>query len=97
LILGRNGSSNCRVAGFRNPWGLVELDDRTHDPQADRQRDAITNAAGYKTIRYQSKQKPTEAEIAALFHHARAWMTEYVSPRPSITEWLEHLGYSCYW
>lgn len=55
---------------------LVELDDRTHDPKTDRQRDAITNAAGYKTIRYQSRQKPTEAEIAALFQHTRAWMTE---------------------
>lgn len=55
---------------------LVELDDRMHNAQADRQRDALTNAAGYKTIRYQSRQKPTEAEIAALFQHARAWMTE---------------------
>ncbi len=55
---------------------LVELDDRMHNAQADRQRDALTNAAGYKTIRYQSRQKPTVAEIAALFQHARAWMTE---------------------
>lgn len=53
---------------------VVELDDRTHDAQADRQRDAITKAAGYQTIRYQSRQKPSEAEIAALFQHARAWV-----------------------
>jgi hypothetical protein len=26
------------------------------------------------TIRYQSRQKPSEAEIAALFQHARAWV-----------------------
>ena len=52
---------------------LVELDDRTHTASADRQRDAITKAAGYKTIRFQSKQKPSQAEIAALFQHARAW------------------------
>ncbi len=53
---------------------LVELDDRTHVARADRQRDAITKAAGYQTIRYQSKSKPTESEIAALFQHARAWV-----------------------
>jgi very-short-patch-repair endonuclease len=52
---------------------LVELDDRLHDAKADRQRDVITKAAGYQTIRYQSRQKPSEAEIAALFQHARAW------------------------
>jgi hypothetical protein len=53
---------------------VVELDDRTHDAKVDRQRDAITKAAGYQTIRYQSRQKPSEAEIAALFQHARAWV-----------------------
>jgi hypothetical protein len=53
---------------------VVELDDRMHDAKADRQRDAITKAAGYQTIRYQSRQKPSEAEIAALFQHARAWV-----------------------
>jgi hypothetical protein len=46
---------------------LVELDDSTHTAKADRERDAITNAAGYKTFRFQSKRRPTEAEIAALF------------------------------
>ena len=52
---------------------LVELDDRTHVASADRQRDALTRAAGYQTLRFQSKQKPSEAEIAALFQHTRAW------------------------
>ncbi len=55
---------------------MVELDDRTHSAQADRQRDAITKVAGYQTIRYQSRQKPSQAEIAALFQHAQAWMEE---------------------
>ena len=57
-----------------NIVALVELDDRMHDAKADRQRDAITKAAGYQTIRYQSRQKPSETEIAALFQHARAWV-----------------------
>jgi very-short-patch-repair endonuclease len=52
---------------------LIELGDRTHIASADRQRDAITKAAGYQTFRFQSKQKPSEAEIAALFQHAQAW------------------------
>lgn len=52
---------------------LIELDDRTHQASADRKRDAITKAAGYQTIRFQSTQKPSEAEIAGLFRHAQAW------------------------
>jgi Protein of unknown function (DUF2726) len=52
---------------------LIELDDRTHNVSADRQRDAITKAAGYLTFRFESKQKPSEAEIAALFKHTQAW------------------------
>jgi very-short-patch-repair endonuclease len=51
---------------------IIELDDRTHDAKADRDRDAITNAAGYQTFRFQSKKKPSEAEIAALFQQAQA-------------------------
>lgn len=30
---------------------LIEVDDRTHDAAKDRQRDAITVAAGYRTVR----------------------------------------------
>lgn len=52
---------------------LIELDDSTHSASADRKRDALTKAAGYQTLRFQSRQKPTEAEIAALFRHAQAW------------------------
>jgi hypothetical protein len=52
---------------------LIELDDRTHDAAADRKRDALTKAAGYQTLRFQSNQKPTEAQIADLFQHAQAW------------------------
>ena len=51
---------------------IIELDDRTHDADADRRRDALTKAAGYQTFRFQSKQKPSEAEIAALFQPAQA-------------------------
>ena len=46
---------------------LIQPDDRTHDAGSDRQRDAITKAAGYRTLRLQSKSKPSVAELADLF------------------------------
>lgn len=46
---------------------VVELDDRTHNASADRKRDALMRAAGYQTLRFQSKHKPTVAELADLF------------------------------
>ncbi len=42
---------------------LVELDDRTHNVEKDAARDAITRAAGYHTIRFQSRRKPSPSEI----------------------------------
>ena len=60
-------------AGSLKVVALIELDDSTHDASADRQRDAITRAAGYRTFRFPSKAKPPESEIAALFQHAQAW------------------------
>jgi very-short-patch-repair endonuclease len=50
---------------------LIELDDKTHKADADQKRDAITKAAGYQTFRFQSRKKPSEAEIAALFQSAK--------------------------
>jgi hypothetical protein len=46
---------------------IVELDDRTHNASADRKRDALMRAAGYQTLRFQSKHKPTVTEITDLF------------------------------
>lgn len=42
---------------------LVELDDQTHDPDKDAERDHMTAMAGYLTIRYDSRQKPPPEEI----------------------------------
>lgn len=42
---------------------LVELDDRSHDASRDRQRDAMTASAGYRTIRL-SAGRLTTADIA---------------------------------
>ena len=38
---------------------LVELDDRTHSPTKDGKRDELTAQAGYRTLRYSSKAKPS--------------------------------------
>lgn len=44
---------------------VIELDDKTHDSRKDAIRDAYLDTAGITTIRYQSKNKPTEAKIQA--------------------------------
>ena len=46
---------------------IIELDDRTHDAENDKARDEIARQAGYKTIRWQSKNKPSVEEIAKAF------------------------------
>ncbi|PNB46461.1 hypothetical protein C1X73_34580, partial [Pseudomonas sp. FW305-130] len=48
---------------------LVEHDDRTHDAQKDRKRDAMTAHAGYQTIRIPASARPTvPAALAAVGH-----------------------------
>jgi len=44
---------------------LVELDDSSHNPYRDSRRDAITMAAGYRTIRWKSRFRPAAEEIRA--------------------------------
>ena len=63
---------------------LVELDDRTHSVAGDRNRDELTKAAGYQTIRFLSRQKPTESEIAALFRHSAS---AALSKQPEAQRW----------
>lgn len=60
---------------------LIELDDKTHKADADRKRDEITKAAGYQTFRFQSKKKPSEGEIAALFQNTKTTEAPRAKPR----------------
>ncbi len=46
---------------------VVELDDKTHVDKKDEKRDALLKAAGYRIVRFLSRNKPSESEIAALF------------------------------
>lgn len=46
---------------------IIELDDKTHNKRKDQERDAMLGAAGYRVIRFQSKRKPSEAEISHYF------------------------------
>jgi len=46
---------------------IVELDDILHNPVADRARDAVTTAAGYRTFRFSSRNKPSVQELAEVF------------------------------
>lgn len=48
---------------------LVELDDRSHTPAKDRERDAMTAKAGYKTIRIPASARPSmHTAIQAVGH-----------------------------
>ena len=42
---------------------LIELDDRTHNAARDSTRDAMTAQAGYRTVRFESRNKPDASEI----------------------------------
>lgn len=42
---------------------LVELDDRTHVPARDQQRDAMTSEAGYRTVRFHRDSWPSTALV----------------------------------
>lgn len=42
---------------------IVELDDRTHENDKDRARDAMTSAAGYRTARFRNGHRITVGEI----------------------------------
>jgi peroxiredoxin len=46
---------------------IIELDDKTHVKVNDEKRDSMLHQAGYKTIRFESKNKPSIEEIAKLF------------------------------
>lgn len=46
-----------------NILAVVELDDKTHNRERDKARDAMLNAAGYATLRYHSRNKPRPEKI----------------------------------
>ncbi|WP_187627766.1 DUF2726 domain-containing protein [Paraburkholderia sp. UCT31] len=47
--------------------GIVELDDSTHDREKDAARDAMLEQAGFTTIRWNSRSKPSVEKIAEAF------------------------------
>lgn len=52
---------------FDAQWALVaviELDDRTHVASRDAIRDGFMGSAGIRTLRYQSRSKPPDAQIS---------------------------------
>lgn len=44
---------------------IVELDDRTHDAEKDAMRDAMPRSAGIVTFRFESRNKPSVAQLRA--------------------------------
>lgn len=64
---GSIGSKHCDFLickkGNLVPIAIIELDDKTHSAAKDKARDAMTASAGYKTLRFQSRDKPSIQEI----------------------------------
>lgn len=50
---------------------LVEVDDGSHDVQKDRERDAMTQRAGYLTLRIPAGARPTVQAVASVVGHLR--------------------------
>lgn len=79
LIAPRETDGKKRMAAFRKisqkrvDWAIytkdmnivciVELDDRTHDPEKDALRDAMLDSAGIPTVRWDSRKKPPVGDI----------------------------------
>jgi hypothetical protein len=53
---------------------IIELDDRMHLAAKDKERDAITESAGIRTLRWQSKTKPSEEVIRSAISAIAAGM-----------------------
>jgi len=53
--------------GSLSVLAIIELDDRTHRAEKDKVRDSMFELAGYRIYRFESRRKPSEDEIAALF------------------------------
>ncbi len=50
---------------------LIEIDDRSHDAETDRQRDAMTARAGYRTLRIPAGKQPTVQAAFVEVEHLR--------------------------
>lgn len=65
--LAKIGSKHCDFLicrpGTYEVVAIIELDDRSHDSKKDAERDAMTMAAGFKTLRFESRRKPRTEEI----------------------------------
>ena len=62
---------------------LVELDDRSHDRSSDTDRDALTQHAGYTTVRLPAGARPTQATVE---RHIEAALGPLV-PQPTRSPW----------
>lgn len=50
---------------------VIEIDDRSHNAETDRQRDAMTARAGYRTLRIPAGTEPTVQAVFVVVEHLR--------------------------
>ena len=87
----RNGFSQ-KIVDFvaedrhTNELLLIEVDDRTHNTEKDRRRDAITAAAGYRTIRIPAGMSLTAANIRGLGFPSEQQATEQDRASPALVQ-----------
>ena len=62
---------------------LVELDDPSHDEDRDRERDALTQTAGYVTLRWHVAALPSTDEIRSVVNDARFGRLAAYTSRPT--------------
>lgn len=56
----------CVCSADLRVLAIIELDDRTHDAKSDALRDSFTASAGIRTIRFQSKSKPSVEQLRSV-------------------------------
>ena len=72
---------------------VVELDDRTHNTALDRERDAMLEAAGIRTLRWDVRSKPSVSQIRHRLGELRgAAADRALDTRPVFRPWSQRSG-----
>jgi very-short-patch-repair endonuclease len=71
---------------------IIELDDRMHNIEKDKERDQLTSSAGVFTLRWQSHAKPSELEIFQAVNKLPHMLNNPLQPIKPHSRKLNHLA-----